>query len=403
MFSEKSSVHLKHIAYATGYEFLCLTINIFGAILIARTVGPARFADYTIVSTSVTTYCILLRGYQPSIASAVVVSNVGNSNSVSGNLRRIGFTVLVLISGWIMLIKFLSYFSQVGQGFYLYGTALIPAQALTIFVSGVMQGLGNVQKWRFYIVVSTASQIPLLIIGAMWRLEVPFFIIILALPSVIYLVVSNNFIKSSLVDIKLLKFDVSWKSSILALFAASIAGTPLFFSKHLLPNSSFGYAVFFLSGLIISSNLSSMFGSFLLKERFSSQTNGVSNVLLVHFLHAIPCFAYGVTFALCGYWMLDHLIEPVDSSKIPVKFISLATIAFSIWSINFSIFEEFLLKIKMSTVLLLLVILTLESCIFIFTEISYTSYFILHLSMGLIVLVSNKNSYSKRNKQRYNY
>jgi hypothetical protein len=403
MFSEKLSIHLRHTAYATGYEFLCLIINIFGAILISRTVGPMRFADYTIVSTSVATYCILLRGYQPSIASAVVLSNVGNTNSVSGNIRRIGFNVLVLVFGWIILVKFLSYFSQVSPVFYLYGTALIPAQALTIFVSGVLQGLGNVQKWRLHIVVSTATQIPFLIIGAKWRLEVPFFILILSLPSVAYLFVSTNYIKSRLVNIKLLKFDVNWKSSILALFAASLAGTPLFFSKHLLPNSSFGYAIFFLSGLIITSNLSSMFGSFLLKERVASQTSGVSNGLLVHFLHAIPCFAYGVTFTLCGHWMLDHLIAPIDSSNIPHVFIFLATTATSIWSINFSIFEEFLLKIKTSTILLLLLILALESTVFIFTEISYISYFILHLSMGLIVLFSNKTFYIKRIKQRHNY
>jgi hypothetical protein len=390
MFSEKSTIHLKNSAYAAGYELLCLSINIFGSILIARTVGPMRFADYTIVCASVATLSILLRGYQPAIASAVALSNLDKQQPISGNRMRYGITILVLISGWVISIKFLSTFSQVDQVFYLYGTALIPAHALTIFISGVLQGLHNVQRWRMHVFFATASQIPFLIIGAKWHLELPYFILILTIPSVAYFYISSKYIKSSQAAIILLRPKINLKSSLLALLAASIAGTPLFFAKQLLGNQDLGQAVFFLSGLIVASNLGAMFGSFLLTDRITSHFSGVNNGMIMHVLHSIPCLAYGVTFALSGHWILEHLIGPDYSIDIPNDFIFLATLTTSIWSINFSIFEEFLLSMKTSIVFSLLIILGTETTLLIFTEMANFSFFILHLSIGLIVLLFNK-------------
>ena len=390
MISEKSTIHLKNSAYAAGYEILCLSINIFGSILIARTVGPMRFADYAIVSTSVATYCILLRGYQPAIASAVALSNLDRKQPISGNNMQFAITILVLISGWVISIKFLATFSQVSQVFYLYGTALIPAHALTIFISGVLQGLNNVQRWRLHVVIATASQLPFLIIGAKWHLELPYFILILTIPSVAYLYISSKYINSSHAAINLLRPKINLKSSLLALLAASIAGTPLFFAKQLSGNQGLGQTVYFLSGLIVASNLGAMFGSFLLTDRITSHFSGVINRMLIHVLHSIPCLVYGVTFALSGHWILGRLIGPDYSNSIPKEFILLATIATSIWSINFSVFEEFLLSMKNSIIFSLLLILGAETTLLIFTEIDYISFFILHLSMGLVVVLLNK-------------
>jgi hypothetical protein len=100
--------------------------------------------------------------------------------------------------------------------------------------------------------------------------------------------------------------------------------------------------------------------------------------------------AYGVTFALSGHWILEHLIGPDYSIDIPNDFIFLATLTTSIWSINFSIFEEFLLSMKTSIVFSLLIILGTETTLLIFTEMANFSFFILHLSIGLIVLLFNK-------------
>ena len=309
-------------------------------VLLSRKLGPDDFSIYVATVSLVTVVGSFTLGIRTLTAKNFATSS-GNEFPTSQLLKSVTFLNILFSIFWIFGSIVLKSSLHIPLVYLLVSTSIISTSVFGSYAAGVLQGLKKFHTWQGLILLTSTIQIPLILFPVGRQLGVGYFLLILAIPSGIFFLITVLITKNILVN-------RSENFSKIALLEGVSLGSvtlmlqgPIFCSRWIsdesLSVSTTSVCLLFLTLCGLSSTL----GSYLLPDHVNSNLVKVDFMILrPHIINSVPLLFFGLIVLVLGSKALEIIFGESLIKELPRSLLLVILGVYAIWSIGQSLLHS---------------------------------------------------------------
>ena len=306
-------------------------VNVITAIVIAQNFDTEYFATYLSIAAVLAIISIPMQSVQNAYAIGTQISSPSTNNYFNHTSVNKLFVILSLI--WFCSIPFLYVYSEIEISTLIASSALFFVLFPSTVVSGKLRNLQQFSEWRLLLAITSMFQIPVVLVTALFNLDLWTYLLLLCIPSLLYVNFANLVFKIKVVPERETVF-VRWTSLLYSLVSSYSLQLPLILSVKLLHGSEIGSVLnFYFFSITIS--LGSVFGTFFV-PRFM---NGSFTLKLRSKLNLIFCLP-SIILGLFLFSPIKGIVPLLFGEKYAISFGGVFGLLFLLSSVIWSIYSS---------------------------------------------------------------
>ena len=239
-------------------EALMALVNVITAIVIAQNFDTEYFATYLSIAAVLAIISIPMQSVQNAYAIGTQKPSLSTNNYLNHTSVNKLFVFLSLI--WLCSIPFLYIYSEIEISTLIASSALFFVLFPSTVVSGKLRNLQQFSEWRLLLAITSMFQIPVVIMTAVLKLDLWTYLLLLCIPSLLYVSLASLVFKLTVLTDKKMVF-VKWTSLLYSVVFSFSFQLPLVLAAKLLSESEIkSILIFYFFSITIS--LGSVFGTF---------------------------------------------------------------------------------------------------------------------------------------------
>ncbi len=364
-------------------------------ILLSRKLGPNDFSIYVAtvsLATVVGSFTLGIRTLTAKVFATSTNSKTGNSHLLKS---IIGLNVFFSIF-WISLSISLSKSLDIPLVYLLISTSIISSAVLGSYASGVLQGLRKFHTWQGLILLTSTIQIPLIILPVGRQLGVGYFLLILAIPSGLFFIITMRTTRGiQVARIKNFSKTAMFDGLSLGSVTLMLQG-PIFSSRWISDDSSSVSTTSVCLLFLTLCGLSSTLGSYLLPDHVNSNFVKLDfSVIRPHVIHTFPLLILGLIVVGLGSNSLQVIFGNRIIGDLPRSLLLLILGVYVLWSIGQSLLHTCINSLNNSLPLKMFLLSGVEIILLFLSKNSTYGFFLSFGAVAVLFLILLMSSFPK--------
>lgn len=373
-------------------DIVMFATNGFASLIVARGLGPDRYATYVAITSLVGVASLASLSVQASAAAihSVTPAPLLQTESYnfwfgSGERKAIqtGFTLSAL---WIISLPLATHYLDTSFTFLLLAVPTLIVGSLGSLYSGRLQGREEFITWRSFLTIATTSQ--LIIVAVILQLNsIHLLIAVLPLPTVFFICITHLKLRGIKCRSIEAGMTIRLGPSIAVIAVALGSNLPLVLIRRSPTDYDLGSLALLFYSFSVVVGIGTTLGSILLPKFVQRKSKGNSVISWKnHFANAGLIFPIFIVYLFFGPDLMGLYFQKTPAETLSPVTSSLIVFSCFIWGTNVSAMQESMSEIRMRPAFCLLAWTFLEIVILLTCSPNLDSYFLVHIVSGIFML-----------------